>query len=76
MCLIGSVEAYFTYMGSSISFLFRYEGVKLEIRNFAHTLLDMYRGDMQEFVFLLYVLDLQMTFGSRLGVDLPYSAYF
>ena len=61
--IIGSPTLMDTYEGSSISFLFRYEGVKLEIWNIAHILLDMYRGAMQEFVFLRYVLDLQMTFG-------------
>ena len=42
----------YIYEGSSISFLVRYEELKLEILNFAHIFLDMYRGAMQEFVFL------------------------
>ena len=40
------------YMGCPISNLFRYEGMKLEIRNFAHLLLIMYGGYVQEVISL------------------------
>ena len=55
------------YMGCPISNLFRYEGMKLEIRNFAHLLLIMYGGYVQEVISLWYISDLQMTLGSRFG---------
>ena len=39
---------YSIYMGSSKCFLFRYEGIELEIWNFAHILLDMSIVAMQD----------------------------
>ena len=45
-------DRHVVYMGCPISNLFRYEGMKLDIRNFAHLLLIMYGGYVQEVISL------------------------
>ena len=45
----------------------RYEGVKLEILNSTHILWNIFIVPMQEFIFLWYLFDLQMTLGNTLG---------